>query len=317
MNKTRVIIDCDTGSDDAIALLLACASPELEVLGVTVTWGNNPVDECVRHTLQVLELAGRPDIPVYRGCGTALVRYLDEPFVSTCSGVVDGRFVSIHPADLGLPEPSAAVQPQPAGAYLAETLMRQEEPVTLIGIGPASNLGLALRLEPRIVDHLSQIILMGGGVGMGNATPLAEANFNHDPEAAKIVLNCGAPCRIVPLNATLSAPFTLAEARQWEHSRSPRLRFAGRMLATRIRAEGLLGIGDGRQDAIHDALAAAWLIDPAVISESAAMDCDVDLSPGEAYGRLLAQKDGGSRIRVALKADKTAYQTLLIQRLGG
>lgn len=326
--RKKVILDVDTGSDDAIAIMLAALSPELDILGITVTWGNRPVENCVENTLRVLELLGKEkDIPVFKGCPQPMVRNLTKQRnaaldMDGISVQKDGKEYSVHPPFLNLPPAAAKAQPLHACSYLVETLMQTEEKITLIPVGPPTNLGMALRMEPSIADRVEEVVFMGGAVGMGNITPCAEANFYHDPEAAKIILDSGVSCRIIGLNATHSAELDLEDASRLKALGTPASRLAAELLETRIEALGIMGDGNGCSDAVHDALAVAGVIMPEVITDARQCRCDIDINGGAADGQLIVdnrirhQKDGGGKTQVAYRADKEMFFSLLCDRLG-
>ena len=316
----KVIMDVDTGSDDAIAIMLAAHSPELDILGITVTWGNREVEYCTENTLRVVQMLGK-DIPVYKGCPQPMVRYMTEEWVSSISTFIDGKEVSIHPALLDLPESRIKAQKQHAVSYIVETLMDSEEKITFITVGPPTNLGMAFRMEPAIKDHLEEVVFMGGGVNKGNASAAAEANFYHDPEAAKIIIDSGVPCRIITLNATHSAELTLDDAEKLISLGSGEGKLAGELLKIRIDSFGKMGRGNGYSDAIHDALAVACVVDPSVITDMRNYKCDIDIGKGLSYGELIVDKRLGSepdendKVYVAFSADKEKYLNMLLERL--
>lgn len=324
----KVILDVDTGSDDAIAIMLAALSPELDILGITVTWGNRPVENCVENTLRVLELLGKEkDIPVFKGCPQPMVRYLTEQRnaalkMDGISVWKDGREYSVHPAYLDLPPAAAKARSLHACSYMVETLLHAEEKVVLIPVGPPTNLAMAIRMEPSIVEHVEEVVFMGGAVGTGNITPCAEANFYHDPEAAKIIIDSGVPCRIIGLNATHSAELSMDDAAVLRKLGTPAACLAAALLETRIEALKIMGDGNGYSDAVHDALAVASVIMPDVITDMRWQRCDIDVNGGLADGQLVVDnrirhgKDGGVNTRIAYKADKEKFFGLLCQRLG-
>lgn len=194
----KIIIDTDPGQDDALAILLALASPELEVLGLTAVAGNVPLALTERNTRKVCELAGRPETKVFAGAIRPLVRRL------VTAEHVHGK-TGLNGPDL--PEPTMALQPQHAVDFIVETLMREESgTVTLCPLGPLTNIALALIREPRIASRIQEIVLMGGGFFEGgNITPAAEFNIYVDPYAADIVLKAGIPTVIMPLDVTHKA----------------------------------------------------------------------------------------------------------------
>ena len=326
--RKKVILDVDTGSDDAIAIMLAALSPELDVLGITVTWGNRPVGNCVENTLRVLGLLGKEnEIPVYKGCPQPMVRYLTKQRNGALEkdGISvwkDGKEFSIHPAYLDLPPAKIKARASHACSYLVETLLRAEDKITIIPVGPPTNLAMAIRMEPSIITRMEEVVFMGGAVGMGNITPCAEANFYHDPEAAKIIIDSGVPCRIIGLNATHSAELDLEDAASLRALKTPAARLAASLLEMRIEALGVMGDGNGHSDAVHDALAVASVIMPEVITDMRRSRCDIDVNGGAADGQLIVdtrirhEKDGLPNIQVAYKPDKEMFFGLLCDRLG-
>ncbi len=328
IDKKKVILDVDTGSDDAIAIMLAALSDELDVIGITVTWGNRPVENCVENTLRVLDLLKLGNkIPVYRGCPQPIVRYLTKQRNAALEkdGIsieVEGKSFTFHPAYLDLPPAISKAKPKHACTYLVETLLASDEKITLIPVGPLTNLGIALRMEPEIAGHIEEIVLMGGAVGMGNITPCAEANFYHDPEAAKIIIDSGIPCRIIGLNATHSAELTLEDAAVLSSIDTPASKLAGALIETRIKALNIMGNGNGYSDAIHDALAVASVIEPSIITEERILRCDIDINGGASDGMLIVDQRMGYEAdstvitRVAFQADKRKFFSLLCNRFG-
>ncbi len=199
----KIIIDTDPGQDDAVAILLALASPELHLLGITCVAGNVPLALTAKNARKVCELAGRPDIPVYAGC----VKPLSEQLVT--AEHVHGKTGLDGPP---LPEPVMPVQDPHAVDFLVETL-RAEEPgsVTLCPIGPLTNIAMALQSAPDIADRVARIVLMGGAYfEVGNITPAAEFNIYVDPQAADIVFKSGIPITVLPLDVTHKALVTRA-----------------------------------------------------------------------------------------------------------
>ncbi len=202
MRARKIIIDTDPGQDDAVAILLALASPdEIEVLGITAVAGNVPLALTARNARIVCELAGRSDIAVYAGCAAPLAR----PLVT--AEHVHGKTGLDGP---DLPDPTMALRDGHAVDFLIQTL-REHEPgsVTLCPLGPLTNIASAFQKAPDIVDRVQQIVLMGGAYfAVGNITPTAEFNIYVDPEAADIVMKSGADIVLVPLDVTHRALVT-------------------------------------------------------------------------------------------------------------
>jgi purine nucleosidase len=190
-----IIIDTDPGQDDAVAILLALASPELEVLGLTVVAGNVPLALTALNARKICEVAGRRDIPVCAGADRPLIHPLETAEHVHGKTGLDG---------IELPEPPFPLDPRHAVDFIVETVMAAEPgTITLCPLGPLTNVALALRREPKIAKRLREIVLMGGGLFEGgNITPAAEFNIYVDPEAAAIVLGAGVPTTIIPLDVT-------------------------------------------------------------------------------------------------------------------
>ncbi len=190
---TPIILDVDPGHDDAIALLMAVASPQIDLQAVTCVAGNAPLSHTQANARKILTLAGTTGIPVAAGLDGPLVRPLvTAPHVHGESGL-DG------PA---LPAPAFELDPRHAVDLILETTRRATEPITLVPTGPLSNIAMALRREPRLSERISGIILMGGSMAEGNITPSAEFNIYVDPEAAQVVLTSGVPITMVGLDVT-------------------------------------------------------------------------------------------------------------------
>jgi len=195
MARQKIIIDTDPGQDDAVAILLALASPELEVLGITAVAGNVPLEWTQKNARKVCELAGRPDIRVFAGAAQPLQRALvTAEYIHGNTGL-DGPV---------LPEPKMALQTPHAVDFLVEEIKRQPPgSVTLCTLGALTNVALALQRAPEIAPRIQQIVLMGGGYSEGgNITPAAEFNMYVDPHAAAVVFASGIPLVVLPLDVT-------------------------------------------------------------------------------------------------------------------
>lgn len=202
MSPRKIIIDTDPGQDDAVAILLALASPDdLEILGITAVAGNVPLPLTEKNARIVCELAGKPETLVFAGCDAPIVRKL------VTAEHVHGKTGLDGPT---LPEPTMPLQDQHAVDFIIETLRAEEEgTVTLCPLGPLTNIAVALKRAPDIADRIQEIVLMGGAYfEVGNITPAAEFNIYVDPEAAKAVFACGAPITVMPLDVTHKALVT-------------------------------------------------------------------------------------------------------------
>ena len=299
-----VILDCDPGTDDAFALLLALASPEIDLLAVTVAGGNVGLHHTLPNTLGLMALAGS-DIPVHAGA--------DRPLL--------GAFVSeerVHGADglggVALPKGRAA-HPEPAIDAIRRILRDSPEPVTLIGIGPATNLALVIATEPALLPKVARIVLMTGAWAEGNVTPAAEFNAWSDPESLSILLACGRPVELVTLELTaqaLAIPDDLIRLRQAG---------SGRCLATLCDIQATVPLSrrfGHRGAALHDPCAVAWLIAPDLFTWR---DCfvEMDLGPGPGRGRTVIDRWGRlgrtPNARVLETLDTTGFFALLAERL--
>ncbi len=202
MAPRKIIIDTDPGQDDAVAILLALASPDdLDVLGITAVAGNVPLPLTQKNARIVCELAGKPETKVFSGCDAPIARKL------VTAEHVHGKTGLDGPS---LPDPSMALQDQHAVDFIVETLRSEPEgTITLCPLGPLTNIATALQRAPDIAGRIQEIVLMGGAYfEVGNITPAAEFNIYVDPEAAKVVFACGAPITVMPLDVTHKALVT-------------------------------------------------------------------------------------------------------------
>lgn len=202
MGARKIIIDTDPGQDDAFAVLFALGSPaELDVVALTTVGGNVPLALTSRNALQLVELAGRADVPVFAGCPGPMVKKLKTAeYVHGPTGI-DG---------LEAPDPVTALQPQHAVNYLVEKIMAEPEgELTICTLGPMTNLGMAMAMEPKIIPRIREVVLMGGGFFQGgNATPAAEFNIFVDPHAAHVVFESGVPLTMASIDCTYTAQMT-------------------------------------------------------------------------------------------------------------
>lgn len=204
-----LIIDCDPGVDDAIALLIALASPKtFNIVGITTVAGNVPLEFTTANALKICKLAGKPTVPVYAGCPRPMVRALH-----TATEIHGATGLQGTP----LPEPSQAPQPQHGVDFLIETLLTATAPITLATLGPLTNVAIALIKAPQIAQNVAEIVAMGGAITHGNVTPSAEFNIYVDPHAAQVVFDAGIPTTLITLDTThqvLTTPQRLSTLRQ-------------------------------------------------------------------------------------------------------
>jgi inosine-uridine nucleoside N-ribohydrolase len=307
MTPTPIILDCDPGHDDAIALLLALASPELELLGVTTVSGNQTLDKTTANAIRILDFVGRTDVPVHAGADAPFVRQRDVAAHVHGESGLDGP---------ELPPPSRRAGDRHAVDFIADQIRARNAGVTLVPTGPLTNIALLFALHPDAVPE--RIVLMGGAVGEGNRTPAAEFNIWADPEAAQRVFAAGLDTTMVGLDVTHRALITDAH--------TERLRTAGRVGAMvaelmdfysrfhRVRYPDLDG------SPMHDPVCVAHLVDTALLEVRDAY-IEVDCSTGPSWGRTNVDWRGREHFpapnaKVALGIDGERFAELVIERIG-
>ncbi|MEU1272490.1 nucleoside hydrolase [Streptomyces sp. NPDC005799] len=273
-----VIIDCDTGVDDALALLFAVRHPGIDLRAVTCVAGNTDVDGVVRNTLTVLEQAGAPEIPVGRGAERPLIEA-----VRTARHVhgVDGM------GDIGLPAPTRAPADVDAVTLLRREILASPRPVTLVPTAPLTNIALLLRTHPDVVRNIERIVFMGGAVATGNATAVAEFNVWHDPEAAAVLLTAGVPITMYGLDVFQRVVVPGADVRRLRASAEPGTRLAGELLAHRPSSPD--PDSDEIAGGLGDAGAVCSVADPAGITTSL-LPVEVSLAPGPTRGQTIVDR---------------------------
>ena len=302
----KIVLDCDPGHDDAIALLLALASPEVELLGVTTVHGNQTLEKTSANALKVLEFVGRTDVPVAAGAERPLRR---EPFVAA---YVHGESGLDGPS---LPPPSRAPIERHAVDFLAETVLGSPEPVTLVPTGPLTNIGLFLARHPEAAARVHRIVLMGGAIGEGNVTPAAEFNIWCDPEAADRVFSSGLDVTMVGLDVTHKALVGPAHAEK--------LRASGRvggMVAELLDFYGRFHRETYGWDGspIHDAVALAHAFRPGLVETrrtGVRVDCDGELGRGRTNVDLRGRMGWEPNADVAVDIDADGFVALLLERI--
>lgn len=304
----RIIIDTDPGQDDAMAILLALASPELEVAAITTVAGNVPVALTTMNALRMVELARRPDVPVHRGAERPLLRPLrTAEFIGGPDGL-DGA---------GLPVPTIAAHPQHAVPALVDLLRAApDRGITLCPLGPLTNIALALAQDRALARKVARIVLMGGARDLGNITPAAEFNFFADPHAAHIVLDCGAPITMLGLHAThqaMGTPERMAPLARLDTA----VARAVHGMFERPRPGGLKRFGVAGHP-VHDPCVIALLLWPELFH---GRDCHVAVeTAGEtAMGRSVIDWWGSGRqpnVHVIERIDPDPLFARMIERLG-
>lgn len=290
-NKRKIILDVDTGTDDATAIILAALSDKVDLIGITTVWGNKPLPLTTRHTLMVVDLL-KKEIPVYAGCPGPMARNLYKTYRPDFSNepiVFDeqGKQITFH-EDFNLPEPARKAEKKHAVQYIIDTCRESDEKITLVGVGPATNLGVALSIAPDIVDNIEEIILMGGSIETINITACADANVFNDPEASRIVLESGAKVLYVSLDATSRAALPKEYIAKCREAGNPVGDFFAEILCQRIRTyNALQPLWRPDIAPIHDALCIAYLIDPAVLTDIRHMHITICLDHDVCAGAFL------------------------------
>jgi purine nucleosidase len=304
----RILIDTDPGIDDALAILLALASPEVQVEGIITIHGNCSVDQATINALSILELAEAKEIPVAKGFSLPLV----QPSLLAAETHGD--------AGLGyakLPEPRGRSEVQHASDFLIEKILSNPGKITLLAIGPLTNVAFAIRREPRIVEAVQEIIIMGGSIRYpGNASPLAEYNVFVDPHAAHMVYHSGMPITLVPLDVTYQCILTPADVRRLQKTPAPISRFIED--STRFYME----FHDEYQKiagcAINDPLALA-LTFAAELCDYQELYVDVDISGSVSMGKTFADFHGLTKeppnMKVALGVRHRDFMEIFLQRM--
>jgi inosine-uridine nucleoside N-ribohydrolase len=301
------IIDCDPGHDDAIAILLALASPELDVLGITTVSGNQTLDKTTANAIRVLDLIGRDDVEVAAGADRPLLRprYV-AAYVHGESGL-DGPT---------LPPPSRPPHRLHAIDFIAEKVMHASGPVTLVPIGPLTNVALFLARYPDEAGRIERIVLMGGAIAEGNVTPAAEFNIWADPEAAQRVFSSGIDVTMVGLDVTHEALMTRAMAERLRESGT-----VGRFVAELYDFFSIFHRKTyGTEDSpIHDAVAVAHVVREGIVETArrhVVVDCQSELSRGRTVVDLWQRTGNEANSDVGVGIDRDAFFALLLERLG-
>ncbi len=303
-----VILDVDPGIDDALAILLAVRSPELDVRAVTVVFGNVELEMGASNALKILELAGRSDIPVGRGEAAPLVgEALTAKNVHGENGI----------GNVTLPEPKAKLYQGGAIRLIAETLSASPEPVTLLPVGPLTNIALFLKIHPELRPKIREIVSMGGSAAApGTVRPTVSFNILNDPEAAAIVYRSGIPVTMVGLDVTSKTVLTPERVSAFAQSSDPVERFVEAVVGFHRNVRGAEGV------VVHDPLAVGAVIEPSFISTEL-LPVDVELRGELTRGQMVVDRRadatwrrGAPRsTRVALDVDAERFLAFLIERL--
>jgi ribosylpyrimidine nucleosidase len=272
MKKRKIILDCDPGHDDAIAILLASRNPSIDLLGITVVAGNQTLEKTGKNTLNLCQYLN-VSVPVCLGSESPIIKKMEVCDVIHGESGLDG--FDFEPLKIDFDKRNAI-------DFISQTILQSEEPVTVVTTGPMTNLALAIKYEPRILKNIEEVVLMGGSYSNGNVSPAAEFNIFTDPEAAYIVFNSNLKVTMIGLDVTRKV-LVLPEV----ISRMEKINTKSSVLFTKLmkvfnenqnKVFGLVG------GPLHDPVTIAYLIDPSIL-ELKYVHCDIDISHGTSYGR--------------------------------
>jgi purine nucleosidase len=304
---TRIIIDTDPGVDDALAFLLALASPEIKLEALTTTQGNITLEKATRNALSVLELCHASHIPVARGSLLPLVQPLRASAdVHGESGIGNSR----------LPEPETQPVSQHAVDYLIERVLTEPGEISIFPIGPLTNIAMAIRKEPRFAGAVKELVIMGGAIlEHGNITPLAEFNIYVDPHAAHIVFHSGIPITLIPLDVTHRCLLKQEHIDRLMKIDSPISRFIREAMEVYLEASLQLGY---EGSSLHDPLTLATIIAPELLTLKEYY-VDVDISDGVSMGKTFADipkvLKKPANMKVAMNVRGEDFVELFLQRM--
>lgn len=300
-----IIMDVDTGIDDALAIAYAAHSPELELIALTTCLGNISVEEATRNSLYVLEKLGK-SVPVYEGAGVPLSGTLNKRYARHIHGE-DGLGNALKG------EPHGQKAELAAPDYIIKQVKERPHEMTIIAVGPLTNLALAIEKAPEIVPLIGEVVVMGGAVTVpGNITPHGEANIVADPEAAAVVFASGVRLKLVGLDVTLQTLLSSVHLETWRNSGHELGRLFAEMTefyvgAYETRYPGIGGCG------LHDPLAVGVAIDPSLVS-CEAMRVTV-VTEGAAAGQTVGSTEGEPRIKVCTRVDADRFLQHFLSRV--
>ena len=303
----KIILDCDPGHDDAVALLLAHGNTEIELVGVTTVMGNATIDHTTYNALSIARVAGITGVPFARGAARPLVRQIETAASIHGESGLDG------PA---LPEPTLELDPRPAAQFIVDTIMASEPgEITIVPTGALTNIALAARLEPRIVERVREIVLMGGGAHVGNWSAVAEFNIVIDPESAAIVFGEPWPVTMIGLDLTHQALATPDVVAAIAAVGTAPARFVGELME--FFAHSYKDAQGFDHPPVHDPCAVAYVIDPTLMRTVRA-PIDIELSGGLTLGMTvvdLRAPSGDEHTQVAFDLDHARFWALVVDAL--
>ncbi len=305
---TKIILDCDPGHDDAIALLLAHGNPEIDLVAVTTVMGNQTLEKVTRNALSVARVAGITGVPFAAGCPRPLVRQIETALSIHGESGLDGPV---------LPEPTIGLDPRHAVDLIIDTIMAHEPgEITLVPTGALTNIALSVRKEPRIAQRVKEVVLMGGGYHVGNWSATAEFNIVIDPEAAHIVFNETWPLTMIGLDLTHQALATPEVAARIAAVGTGPARFVGELLE--FFAETYKEVQGFEHPPVHDPCAVAYVIDPSVITvRRAPLDVELTgtLTLGMTVADFRAPAPADCTTQVAIDLDHEKFWSLIVDAL--
>jgi inosine-uridine nucleoside N-ribohydrolase len=309
----KLILDVDTGTDDAVAVMLAALHPDLDLIACTTVNGNVEVEHCTDNTLRVLDHIGRSDIPVYEGLARPLVRS-NFPVPRAQDDLVG----KIHGRTLPIPATKRQKADKGAVEFLIETYREATDEIILVPVGPLSNIAAALALDPKFVERVPEVVIMGGGHEIGNVTPSAEWNIWCDPEAAAMVFEAGfRKLTLVPLDATHRALVTLEDCQKLRALGTPAGRATADFTQRRIDIHDKIQRMDQPGSApVHDAVCVASLVEPSIITTGhfhVAVETDGPLTVGRTVIDTHFRSRNPPNCNVAFDAKSRPFVDLLLR----
>jgi inosine-uridine nucleoside N-ribohydrolase len=311
----KLILDVDTGTDDAVAIMMAALHPMLDLVGVTTVNGNVVVEHCTDNSLRVLDFINRGDIPVYEGLSRPLVR-ADFPIPRALK-----KSTGVHGTELDVPQATSRKQAQSAVEFLIETYRAATEEIVLVPTGPLSNIAAAVALDPGFADRVPEVVLMGGAHHHGNVTPSAEMNIWADADAAASVFRAGFRRLVcVPLDATHQALVSRQDCAALAAMGTPAGTAAARFIGRRIDGyDANQPTGEAGTAPVHDALCVAYLVDPSVITTRfvhVGIETRGDLTIGRTVVDITGRGAGQPNCHFAFTADRRKFVDMMLQTLG-
>ncbi len=307
---TSIILDCDPGHDDAMAILLALGNPNIDLLGVTTVGGNQSLEKVTYNARATLEMAHATNIPVHAGCDRPMIRPLEVAAAVHGETGLDG---------VTLPKPTRPLDEGHAVNWIVNTIMNSEPgTITLVPTGPLTNIAMAVRMEPRIVSRVKEVVLMGGGYHVGNWSAVAEFNIKTDPEAAHVVFNEDWPITMVGLDLTHQALCTPQVQAKIDAIGTPLSAFASGLMDFFRKA--YQNNQDFIDPPVHDPCTVAYLIDHSVVqTRRCPLDVEIkgDLTLGMTVADLRGPEPAASEChtQVATKLDFNKFWDLIIDAL--